>query len=148
MRPEDLPEAVVERERSIFLEQVKNEGKPEHIAEKIVEGKLRKFFEENSLLKQPFVKDTDRKVQDLVTEMVATLGENIQVSRFARFALGEGAGEVQAQDDIGFLPLGGQHNNRRLDALSEFIGKLTFGCQGTCRAVGDRTPDSRHLADD
>ena len=90
VRPEDLPEAVVERERSIFLEQVKNEGKPEHIAEKIVEGKLRKFFEENTLLKQAFVKDTDRTIEEIITEASAKTGERIEVARFARFQVGGG----------------------------------------------------------
>jgi elongation factor Ts len=90
VRPEDIPEDVVARERQIFLEQVKNEGKPEHIAEKIVEGKLRKFFEENSLLKQTFVKDPDRTVEQLVTEASAKTGEKIEVARFARFQVGGG----------------------------------------------------------
>jgi len=90
VRPEDLPEAVVERERSVFLEQVKNEGKPEHIAEKIVEGKLRKFFEENTLLKQAFVKDTDRTIEEIITEASAKTGERIEVARFARFQVGGG----------------------------------------------------------
>ena len=88
--PDDIPAEVVEREKGVFLEQVKNEGKPEHIAEKIVEGKLRKFFEENTLLQQPFVKDTDKTVEQLVTEASATMGEKIEVARFARFQVGEG----------------------------------------------------------
>ena len=89
--PDDVPEEVVARERKIILEQVKNEGKPDHIAEKIVEGKLRKFFEENTLLKQPFVKDTDRTVEELITEASATTGEKIEVARFVRFQVGEGS---------------------------------------------------------
>jgi len=89
--PEDIPEDVVERERQIFLEQVKDEGKPDHIAEKIVEGKLRKFFEENSLLKQAFVKDPDQSIEQLITEASAKTGEKIQVARFARFRVGEGS---------------------------------------------------------
>ncbi len=87
--PEDFPEDVVEREKAVALEQARNEGKPDHIAEKMVEGKLRKFFEENSLLKQPFVKDTDKSVEQLVTEVSAKTGEKIQVARFARFQVGE-----------------------------------------------------------
>jgi elongation factor Ts len=90
VRPEDLPEAVVERERSVFLEQVKNEGKPAHIAEKIVEGKLRKFYEENTLLKQAFVKNTDRTIEEIITEASAKTGERIEVARFARFQVGGG----------------------------------------------------------
>jgi elongation factor Ts len=89
--PEDISEDVVERERQIFLEQVKDEGKPEHIAEKIVEGKLRKFFEENSLLKQAFVKNPDQSIEELITEASAKIGEKIQVARFARFQVGEGS---------------------------------------------------------
>jgi len=88
VRPEDIPDDLVARERQVFLEQVKNEGKPEHIADKIVEGKLRKFFEENSLLKQPFVKDTERTIEQLITEASATTGEKIEVARFARFQVG------------------------------------------------------------
>jgi len=91
VRPEDIPEEVVARERQVFLEQVKNEGKPEHIAGKIVEGKLRKFFEESSLLKQPFVKDPDRTIEQLVTDASAKTGEKIEVARFARFQVGGGA---------------------------------------------------------
>ncbi len=90
VRPEDIAPEIVERERQVFLEQVKNEGKPEHIAEKIVEGKLRKFFEENSLLKQPFVKDTERTVEQLITDASAKTGEKIEVARFARFEVGGG----------------------------------------------------------
>jgi elongation factor Ts len=89
VHPEDIPADVVEREKAIFLEQIKNEGKPEHIAEKIVEGKLRKYFEENSLLKQAFVKDPDRSIEQLITDTSATTGEKIEVARFARFQVGE-----------------------------------------------------------
>lgn len=89
--PEDIPPEVVERERSVFLEQVKNEGKPEHIAGKIVEGKLRKYFEENTLLRQSFVKDPEKTVDQLVTEVSAKTGEKIRVARFARFQVGEGS---------------------------------------------------------
>jgi elongation factor Ts len=90
VRPEDIPDEVVARERQIYLEQVKNEGKPEHIAEKIVEGKLRKFFEESSLMKQAFVKDPDRTIEVLITEASAKTGEKIEVARFARFQVGGG----------------------------------------------------------
>jgi len=87
---EDIPEDVVERERQVYLEQVKEEGKPEQVQEKIVEGKLRKFFEENALLNQPFVKDTDKTVGQLITEISAKTGEKIEVARFARLKVGEG----------------------------------------------------------
>ena len=91
VKPEDIPQEIVDRERQIFLEQVKNEGKPENIAEKIVEGKLRKFFEESSLMKQPYVKDPDLSIEDLVTRASAKTGEKIEVARFARFEVGQGA---------------------------------------------------------
>jgi len=90
VREEDLPAGVVERERHVYLEQVRAEGKPEQIQEKIVEGKLRKYFEEATLLKQPFVKDPDRTIQDLVTELSAKTGEKVEVARFVRFEVGGG----------------------------------------------------------
>jgi elongation factor Ts len=88
--PTDIPADVVERERAIFLEQVKNEGKSEEIAQKIVEGRLRKYFEENTLLQQPFVKSPEKTVDQLVTEISAKTGERIQVARFARLQVGGG----------------------------------------------------------
>jgi elongation factor Ts len=88
VREEDIPEEVVARERDIYLEQVKAEGKPENIQEKIVDGKLKKFFKENVLLEQPFVKDPDKTVGSLVTEVSAKTGENIGVARFVRLEVG------------------------------------------------------------
>lgn len=85
----DIPQDVVERERGVYLEQVRSEGKPEKMWDKIVEGKLNKFYKENTLLDQPFVKDPDRTVKDYVTEVAAKTGENVVVRRFVRFALGE-----------------------------------------------------------
>ena len=79
----------VERERAIFLEQAKNEGKPEHIAEKIVEGRMEKFYQENCLMEQVFVKNPDQTIGELVTEITAKIGEKITVRRFERFVLGE-----------------------------------------------------------
>ncbi|MFZ5587600.1 MAG: translation elongation factor Ts [Thermodesulfobacteriota bacterium] len=87
--PEDLPAEVVAREKDIYLGQVKDSGKPEKIWDKIIEGKLKKFETEVCLLKQTFVKDTDKTVEDLLNEMRAKTGENIQIRRFARFVLGE-----------------------------------------------------------
>ena len=81
----------VERERAIFLEQAKNEGKPEHIAEKIVDGRMEKFYQENCLMEQVFVKNPDQTVGELVTEITAKIGEKITVRRFERFVLGEDA---------------------------------------------------------
>ena len=88
---EDLDPAIVERERRIFTEQVAAEGKPEAIREKIVEGKVRKFLSEVCLLDQPFVKDDKMTVGELVKALSGKTGEKIQVRRFARFQLGEGA---------------------------------------------------------
>lgn len=86
---EDIPAEIVERERNVYREQVKNEGKPENIWDKIVEGKLKKFFQENALLSQPFVKNPDQTVEQLITEVSAKTGEKIQVRRFVRYELGE-----------------------------------------------------------
>jgi elongation factor Ts len=87
--PEEIPPEVVERERAVYVEQVKEEGKPEHIADKIVEGKLQKFFKENTLLAQPFVKDPDKTIQELITEVSSRTGEKIEVARFSRMKVGE-----------------------------------------------------------
>ena len=86
---EDLPAEVVARERRIYVEQVAAEGKPEAIREKIVEGKLRRFYAESALLEQPFVKDDKQTVGQLVKAVSAKTGENIVVRRFVRFQLGE-----------------------------------------------------------
>ena len=85
---EDIPEEVVERERKVFLEQAAEEGKPENIREKIVEGKIRKFYEQNALLEQNFVKDPERTIQDLLDEATSQMGEKIEVSRFVRYEVG------------------------------------------------------------
>ena len=87
--PEDIPEDVVARERQVYEQQVKEEGKPDNIAGKIVEGKLNKFFKESTLLAQPFVKNPDQTVGDLITEISAKTGEKIGVARFMRFKVGE-----------------------------------------------------------
>lgn len=86
---EDIPETIVKREKEIYMEQARSSGKPENILEKIVDGKLNKFYEENCLMEQAFIKDPDKKISDLITQIIATLGENITVKRFARFAVGE-----------------------------------------------------------
>jgi elongation factor Ts len=87
----EVPEAVVEREREIYREQVK--GKPANVVEKIVDGKLDKFYGSVCLLDQAFIKDPDKTIKDLVASKIAELGENIVIRRFARFAVGE---EVEA----------------------------------------------------
>ena len=102
---EDVPEEVIEHEKSILREQAINEGKPEKIVDKMVEGRMRKFYEENVLLDQPFVKDTDKTIEELVKEEIAAIGENVKIRRFARYEMGEGlekkeenfAEEVMAQ---------------------------------------------------
>lgn len=86
---EEIPEDVVERERNVYREQLKDSGRPENIWDKIVDGKLEKFFAESTLLEQPFVKNPDQTVGELITETSAKTGEKIEVRRFARFALGD-----------------------------------------------------------
>lgn len=88
---EGIAADAVERERAIYLEQAKNEGKPEHIAEKIVVGRMEKFYQENCLMEQVFVKNPDQTIGELVTEITAKIGEKITVRRFERFVLGEDA---------------------------------------------------------
>lgn len=85
---EDVPEEVIEKEKAIYREQALASGKPEHVVDRIVEGKLNKFFEEVCLLEQAFIKDDSKKVKDIITEAIAKLGENIRVARFARFQVG------------------------------------------------------------
>ncbi len=90
VKRDEVPEDVVNKEREILRTQALNEGKPEHIVEKIVEGRLEKYFKEVCLLEQPFIKDGDKTVEQLVKEMIARIGENISIRRFVRFELGEG----------------------------------------------------------
>jgi elongation factor Ts len=87
---EEVTEDVLAQEREIAKEQVIASGKPEHIADKIVEGKLGKFYEENCLLEQKFVKDPKKSIQEIIAQAVLTIGENITVRRFTRYQLGEG----------------------------------------------------------
>lgn len=86
---EDIDEETVNNEREIYRQQAINEGKPEKIIDKIVDGKLDKYYSEACLLEQPFVKDNDKTVNDLINETIARLGENISIRRFVRFHLGE-----------------------------------------------------------
>jgi elongation factor Ts len=87
---EDVPEEVIENEKEILRRQAANEGKPEKIIDKIVNGRIEKFFQENCLMEQPFIKDQDKAVKDLLTEKIAKIGENIIIRRFVRFEMGEG----------------------------------------------------------
>jgi elongation factor Ts len=90
VRREDVPAEEVERERAIYRTQVLEQGKPEKIVDKIVEGKLDRFYSEICLIEQAFIKDPDRKVGDLLRDAVSRMGENIQVRRFMRYQVGEG----------------------------------------------------------
>ena len=86
---ERIPEDLLAREREIYASQAKDSGKPEKIIEKIVDGKMKKFYSEACLLEQPYVKNPDITVQDLLNEMIAKTGENIVIRRFTRYQLGE-----------------------------------------------------------
>jgi len=87
----EIAQDVIDRERAVYVGQAKEEGKPEHIAAKIVEGRLNKFFKESTLLAQPFVKDPDKTIEELITEVSARTGEKILVARFSRMKIGESA---------------------------------------------------------
>ncbi len=87
---EEVPADELEKEKTIVRNQALNEGKPEKIVDKIVEGRLSKFYDENCLLEQPYVKDDSKKISTLVKEMIALVGENISVRRFTRYEMGEG----------------------------------------------------------
>ncbi len=87
--PEDIPEEVLEKEKEIYTNQAKEEGKPENIIPRIVEGKLKKFYKEVCLLEQPYIRDDSLSIQDLLNELVSVLGEKIVIRRFVRFEVGE-----------------------------------------------------------
>jgi len=89
IRPEDIPEEILDREKEIYRGQVLEMGKPEKIADKIVEGKMQKYFKESCLMNQAYVRDPDITIEDLLNEMIAKIGENISINRFTRFRIGE-----------------------------------------------------------
>lgn len=89
LRREEVPEAVIQAERDLQKRRAIEEGKPENVAEKMVEGRMNKFFEEIVLLEQRFIKDDSKTIQQLLQEVVATIGERVEIRRFVRFALGE-----------------------------------------------------------
>ena len=89
IKPEDIPEEIVENEKDIYRAQARDMGKPDNILDKIVDGKLKKFYQENCLLDQPFVRDPDISVADLMNELIAKIGENITIKRFVRYQIGE-----------------------------------------------------------
>lgn len=105
VRREEVDTSSVDKEREILREKAISEGKPEKIVDKIVEGQLNKFYSERVLLEQPFVKEDKKSIEQIQQELVAKLGENIQIRRFTRFELGDGlakkeedfAAEVAAQ---------------------------------------------------
>lgn len=91
VRPEEIPEGVLEEERRILRVQTEGSGKPPAVIERIIQGRLEKFFVETCLMNQPFVKDPERTVEQVVKEAISTIGENIVVRRFCRYQLGEAA---------------------------------------------------------
>jgi elongation factor Ts len=95
IRREEIPAAELDREKSIHRQQALESGKPEKIVDKIVEGKMERFYSEVCLLEQSFIKDQDKKVSDVVNDSIARLGENIQIRRFARYYLGEGTAKTE-----------------------------------------------------
>jgi len=95
VRREEVPTAALEKEKEILRNQALNEGKPAHIVDKMVEGRMSKYYEDVCLLEQAFVKDQDKTVQTLLNEKIAAIGENISIRRFVRFELGEGLEKKQ-----------------------------------------------------
>jgi len=89
LTPEDVDKSVVEKEREIFRAQMLEEGKPENIIDKIVDGKVEKFYKEVCLLSQPYVKDPQKTIEEFLKETIGKIGENVQIKRFARFQIGE-----------------------------------------------------------
>jgi len=89
LRPEDIPPEVIEEKKRLFLSELEGQNKPEHLLERIVEGKLERYYDQVCLLRQPFIKDEGLTVEEVITEGIAKLGENIVVRRFVRYELGE-----------------------------------------------------------
>ena len=88
MKREDVPVDVVAKEKELFAEEMKNENKPEDVIEKIVEGKMNKFYSENCLMEQPFIKDEEKTIEQLLQEKIATIGENVQIAEFSKLTIG------------------------------------------------------------
>lgn len=89
VKREEVPAQVIEEEKEIFKNQALNEGKPENVIDRIVEGRIEKYYAEICLLEQPYVRDDKKKVEEVIKEKIALLGENIEVNRFCRFEVGE-----------------------------------------------------------
>ncbi len=90
IKREEVPQEAIEKEKEILRHQALNEGKPEKIVDKMVEGRIEKYYKEVCLLEQPFIKDPDVTIQDLLNEKISKIGENLSIRRFARFEVGEG----------------------------------------------------------
>jgi elongation factor Ts len=90
IRREEIPEEVLEREREIYRTQAMDAGKPQKVIDKIIDGKIERFYSEVCLLEQTYVRDSDLTIKELLDAMIAKIGENIAIRRFARFQLGEG----------------------------------------------------------
>ncbi len=97
VRPEEVPAEVIAKEKEIAIAQMQSSGKPANVLEKIAEGKINKFYEDTCLMNQAFVKDPNKKIDQLLKETIAALGENITIRRFARFVLGEGLTEQASE---------------------------------------------------
>ncbi|AEI44309.1 translation elongation factor Ts [Paenibacillus mucilaginosus] len=95
VRREEVPQEALDKEREILKAQALNEGKPAHIVDKMVEGRMSKYYEEFCLMEQSFIKDPDKTISALLNEKISTIGENISIRRFARFELGEGLEKKQ-----------------------------------------------------
>jgi elongation factor Ts len=95
VRREDVPQEALDKERELLRAQALNEGKPEHIVDRMVEGRLAKYFEENCLMEQSFIKDPDKTISTLLNEKISAIGENISIRRFVRYELGEGLEKKQ-----------------------------------------------------
>jgi elongation factor Ts len=87
--PEDIPEAVIEKEKEIYRAQALDTGKPANVIDKIVDGKLKKFYQDNCLMNQAYVRNPDKTITDLLNELIAKIGENISIKRFVRYQIGE-----------------------------------------------------------
>ena len=98
IKREDIEENIIETEKTIFREQSKKSGKPDEIIEKMITGRMNKFYQENVLLEQSFVKNPDMSIEALLTDTIAKLGENISIARFSRFQLGENAPKSDSPD--------------------------------------------------
>ena len=91
---DSIRDSIILREREIYSDQAKSEGKPENIVEKMVEGRLAKFFQDSCLMEQTYIKDSNKKVTDILTEAIDTLGENISINRYTRYAVGESSNNL------------------------------------------------------